>query len=539
MSSVDERGFRGGFRQSMAWLHTWTGLLVGWLLFAIFLTGTLSFYRDEISVWMQPELHASRADAHTPQRALDQLAILAPAASSWSVDLPGERNPGVRLSWRDLDAPSGRRGTSRAWMDAGSGALLSVRETRGGDFLYRFHFELYALERGVARWIVGFATMFMLIAIVTGVVTHKKIFKDFFTFRPGKGQRSWLDAHNATAVLALPFHFMITYSGLLLLMYQLMPWGIQAVYPQEGVRGYVSELRGSRGAGQPEIAIDEGADGSYALAPVTPMLAYAANLWPGVPVSRISVERPHGPAPVVELRAAWGHSIFNRGATESLRFSGRDGQLLSHEEPENTDVVRGLYNSFTALHLLRFAGPWLRGLFFVAGLMGTIMVASGLLLWVSKREPQRKKLGSTPRGHRLVEVLNVAAVSGMVMAIAGYFWANRMLGVELTARSLWEIRLFFIVWLLALLHAALRSYRRPWLEQWTICAVMYAALPLSYLPYWFANGLPAWPVVAVAMVLLCSAMVSALVARKLSRPALASHRRSKRVTRARALEQQA
>src|SRR5256885_4150372 len=54
------------------------------------------------------------------------------------------------------------------------------------------------------RWIVGFATMLMFVAIITGVITHKKIFTDFFTFRPRKGQRSWLDAHNATAVLALP-----------------------------------------------------------------------------------------------------------------------------------------------------------------------------------------------------------------------------------------------------------------------------------------------------------------------------------------------
>nr|WP_312514416.1 PepSY domain-containing protein [Stutzerimonas nitrititolerans] len=32
-----------GFRQANAWLHTWTGLLLGWLLYAVFLTGTLSF----------------------------------------------------------------------------------------------------------------------------------------------------------------------------------------------------------------------------------------------------------------------------------------------------------------------------------------------------------------------------------------------------------------------------------------------------------------------------------------------------------------
>ena len=43
-----------GFRQSMAWLHTWTGLLVSWLLLLIFMGGTASYYREEISRWMRP-----------------------------------------------------------------------------------------------------------------------------------------------------------------------------------------------------------------------------------------------------------------------------------------------------------------------------------------------------------------------------------------------------------------------------------------------------------------------------------------------------
>ena len=82
--------------------------------------------------------------------------------------------------------------------------------------------------------------MFMLVAIVSGVITLK-IFKDFFTFRPGKGQRSWLDSHNATAVLALPFHFMITYSGLLIFMVMLMPWGMNAAY-EDGWRGFFQDV---------------------------------------------------------------------------------------------------------------------------------------------------------------------------------------------------------------------------------------------------------------------------------------------------------
>ncbi|WP_446893656.1 PepSY-associated TM helix domain-containing protein, partial [Acinetobacter sp. NS4_7] len=74
------------------------------------------------------------------------------------------------------------------------------------EFFYRFHFQFHYMPVLWGRYLAGLCAMFMLVAIVSGVITHKKIFTDFFTFRPRKGQRSWLDAHNATAVLALPFH---------------------------------------------------------------------------------------------------------------------------------------------------------------------------------------------------------------------------------------------------------------------------------------------------------------------------------------------
>ncbi|WP_164064772.1 PepSY domain-containing protein, partial [Serratia marcescens] len=73
---------------------------------------------------------------------------------------------------------------------------------------------------------------FMLVAIITGVITHKKIFKDFFTFRKDKGLRSWLDFHNVSAVMALPYHAMITYTGIVTLMIMYLPWGVKVAYPQ-------------------------------------------------------------------------------------------------------------------------------------------------------------------------------------------------------------------------------------------------------------------------------------------------------------------
>ena len=44
-----------GFRQSMAWLHTWLGLIVGWVLYYVYLTGNLGYVDKEIDYWMTPD----------------------------------------------------------------------------------------------------------------------------------------------------------------------------------------------------------------------------------------------------------------------------------------------------------------------------------------------------------------------------------------------------------------------------------------------------------------------------------------------------
>lgn len=56
---------KSGFRQSMAWLHTWTGILVSWLLYFIFVTGTVGYFDSEIDAWMAPELPKNTANIET------------------------------------------------------------------------------------------------------------------------------------------------------------------------------------------------------------------------------------------------------------------------------------------------------------------------------------------------------------------------------------------------------------------------------------------------------------------------------------------
>ena len=466
-----------GLRQSMSWLHTWSGLLLGWLLYAVFFTGTLSYFRDEIDDWMRPELHASVPGPDTAQRAIDAMQRLAPDATTWTLSLPGPRQTAVEASWREPGAAQGRAGLKRATLDAATGERIEPRETRGGGFLYRFHFELYAMPRVWGRWIVGIATMVMFVAIISGVITHKKIFTDFFTFRPKKGQRSWLDAHNATAVLALPFHIVITFSGLVLLMFMLMPWGIQAVYGGD-TNAYFAEARGGRqGAGGPQGGARD-AQAPAALAPVAPMMAEAARRWPAHGVGSITVNAPGTARATIELREGGGASLVNRGQSGSLLFDGITGRMRERPDTPAPSWARATSNVVTGVHLGRFAEPAVRWLLFLSGVVGTVMAATGMVLWVVKRLPERRKLGRTPFGHRLVEVLNVGSIAGLSVATAAYFWMNRLLPADMAGRGDWEIRGFFIAWLLCLLHPLVRPHRRAWLEQMALAALLFAVLPV-------------------------------------------------------------
>ncbi|MGE8383491.1 MAG: PepSY domain-containing protein, partial [Pseudomonas putida] len=71
---------------------------------------------------------------------------------------------------------------------------------------------------------------------------------------------------------------------------------------------------------------------------------------------------------------------------------------------------------------------------------------------------------------------NVGFISGLLLACVGLLWASRLLPVELVQRESWEVRAFFGVWLLALLHAGVRPARRAWAEQLLLTALLCIGL---------------------------------------------------------------
>lgn len=175
-----------------------------------------------------------------------------------------------------------------------------------------------------------------------------------------------------------------------------------------------------------------------------------------------------------------GRTILNPAG--SVAFDGVSGAVLQMQRPKPdapfaTEQVHGVMES---LHYARFDGWPMRWLYFLSGLLGTAMVATGTVLFaVKRRHKNGHEFGrATARVYRGIEALNVASVAGIALACIGYLYVNRLLTVEAPARALWEIRGFLLVWLGSLVHAALRPPRRAWVEQLAAAAVLCVALPL-------------------------------------------------------------
>jgi uncharacterized iron-regulated membrane protein len=451
-----------GFRQSMAWLHTWGGLLCTWLLFAVFFAGTLSFYREELTLWMQPELHqAQRGGDDGLAAALAVLQQRAPGAKNWTIALPGPRDPVIEARWSN--GKFDRKAV--VVLDPLTGRALEPRETVGGSFFRNFHFSLLLKRTGY--WIVGVATLMMLVALITGVVIHKKIFKDFFTFRPGKSKpRAWLDAHNATGVMALPFLLTITYSGLLTLAYVYMPSGMIAVGADpERFLGEIS----------PRQEAPEKRSGSQAtLTAVGPLLAQAREHWRGAEPGSVTIHYPGDAAAVIDVARRRGTGITAR-IEPVMRFDGISGRLLSMHEQQAPAAVT--YGAMYGLHVAWFAEPFLRALLFAMGVMGCLVIASGAVVWGAKRREQHGTAHAAA-GYRAVESLNVAGIAGMAVATAALLWANRLLPADLAERVLAERQCFFGAWLLCLAHALMRPRIPAWREQLWLAAGLLMLLPL-------------------------------------------------------------
>ena len=463
-------------RQSMAWLHSWLGLSFGWLLFAIFLTGAVTYYRHEISVWMQPEFATMQVNQETAVKtAYHYLQQHAPDAQNWYISVANQDAPVNKIYWQKADG-----GYDAKTLNASTGKELRLSATQGGDFFYNFHFQLYGVPYTIGRLIVTLAALIMLITLISGIITHKKILTDFFTLRAFKGQRSYLDFHNVSSVIALPFFLTITFTGLAIFFYILLPSGMKKLYPENPFQ-YFEEIR------TVNISSNSATPVKTDMLPIQYFIATAQQHWGQAAFDNIAVKQPNTQLAQITLTALKDHSITRNQA--QLTFHAATGKLL--ENTRNNSAIATLNAGAYGLHMARFAEPILRLALFFSGLLGCAMIASGLLLWSLKRQMQ-KKSDQFHFGHYMVNRLNITMIIGLPIAMLSYFYANRFTHIPVGAPN-YEIYTFFSIWLGSFILACLTPQQHLWQIQLKILICAAVMLPLIDLYYLgFQHGFDAF-----------------------------------------------
>jgi len=546
------------FRHAMTWLHTWLGLVLGFVLMVVFFTGVLSVFDRELDRWAIPEsrFHAQplpsfdsvlmpvfesiQPNAQSLERLRGKVDGPLPAhfdtVRSWSV-YTTHRDPVLGL-WASYEVPGAiQPETTSAWggrtIDPRTGAALPEGPLKiGSGFFFGLHYSLRIGWMNLGEWIVGLSALVMLAALVSGVVLHRKVFREFFTFRPRKHlQRSALDLHNLTGVLALPFLFFFAFTGLVIFGGIYFPVSYTQLKPLHDLHEQVE----AQETGLPQKRAGIAAP----LASVDAMVLEAQRRWAakGAPgeVGWLVLRHVHDANGTVSISRAGTDRIALVG--DRIVFKASTGEVL-HEEPGRSavDSVHGFLNG---LHLQHFRHWLLRWLYVLGGLMGCVCIATGFIFFVEKRKRQHARAGS--QGARMVDALAVGTVTGLVIATLTILIANRLLP-EGPAKGDWEQYSFWAAWLLALGHAWWRSapvaqgQRNPaWREQCAAIAVMaVTAVGLNWLTTGdhllktvFAEAY--WPVAGVDLSLLASAAIAAWATRKLGRPTAVPMRQAKAV----------
>lgn len=499
-----------GLRKSLAWLHTWAGVVLGGVLFAVFWTGTLCVFDREIDRWMMPDTRLPQAPAVLSLDRIAKAVVLqVPAgASQWRVDLPTQRAPVLRFTYK-----AGAEEAAPRQLDPQRLVFLPEAGTEGGSgFLFPFHYGLLLKWKDLGKWIVGLAGMAMLILLVSGVIIHKKIFIQFFTFRPEKSlQRSSLDLHNLTGVLALPFHFVITLSGLVIFFAMYFPKAQSGAY-EEGKTGKAAFTAEAYGKFTRPRAKLPGT-----LASLDAMAAHAQQQWQGGHPYFVRVWHPGDANSYVELRRSYARDITMN--LDQIYFDAATGSVLARFEAGS---VMSIQRFISGLHFIQFEHWTLRWLYFFAGLSGCVLIGTGFLFWLEGRRARHARHGRT--GVRVVEGLAAGSMTGLVVATLAWLAANRLLPADAVmagqGRASLELWVFFMVWLASYAHAWWRR-RDVWREQaWAICVLGVSCALLNALSTGdhplraAARGM--WAVAGVDMLLLAAAALAAFAARRMS-----------------------
>ncbi|WP_165190448.1 PepSY-associated TM helix domain-containing protein [Caulobacter soli] len=368
------------FVRAMLAGHSALGLAFAALIYLVCFSGSIAVFTQEYTRWEQPA--GPVLQAATPQaadRVFREALAHNPKARDVFVQLPEPVRP--RLTAHLDDAT----GAERTFVADASGAIVGEMKTPWTEFQAELHTVLH-LPRAWGGFIVGLTGVALLSSLISGVLSHPRVFKDAFAFRWGGSKRlQEADLHNRISVWGLPFHLVVSLTGAFLGLTVIIV-GVLALATFKGDTTKAYALFTG-----PKVADDARP------APIIDLTQVLATLRAAHPEARTTylfVEHPGERGQHASVSALTPGRL-SRG--EIYVIDG-EAKLRGAVGYETGNLGQKVLSAMTPLHFGWFGGWPVKIAYLLLGLGLTSVTSSGVAIWLARR---RDKGRPAPRWERV------------------------------------------------------------------------------------------------------------------------------------------
>src|SRR5471032_1418454 len=354
-------------------VHSWLALPIWFFVLIVCVTGTLAVVSQEI-VWLaMPEMRASKPADDAPLltfgQALEQINKARPELVVRQIARPDESHFALTA---DVSNPDGS--STRLYVNPYNGVI----QGQSADFDFR------AFTRALhGWWLVPFTNGFswgwymvsllglpLLLSLITGLVVYKRFWKGFFKpkLRFNQGARIfWGDFHRLSGIWSIWFIAVISITGTWFLI-QAILGDNQISISSEPIVPVIAREKvpmSAPGVPAPMIALDEA-------------IEIATQRIPGLDATFV----------FLPLNAYSHLQIGGRGwyplMFQTAQLNPYSGEIAVSHLLSDRSTLEFVTESMRPLHTGDFGGLWIKLIWEFFGLVLSMMVLSGLLIWTKR-----------------------------------------------------------------------------------------------------------------------------------------------------------
>lgn len=357
--------------------HSLTGLISTVLLVALCLTALPAVFIKDISQWLTPSQTISTLSSYkTMDQWLEQAdSQLHLSGKEFHIRSNSDSQP--YTLW------TAHNDIFTAFVQDSQGQFTSHHSASAAKVLAEVHHN-FLLPDPYGEYLVGLLGLAMLALVFMGILLHKKWKKEKVQLRKHRSRRLLLsDLHKLLGLWLLPFHLFVSYTGATLGLGSLLL-----------VVAAISAFDGDQDAAVAAVLGKEPTMSMQTCPMQSPhgLTQKANNHWQEkYGNSQITDIEIHGwkdcNGQLTIASAIPGYLL----SSNALTFSLTSGELLNEIDWIPGGFGERWYALLGPLHFGTYAGYISQWLFFVSALLLAVMMVSGILLWLDKRNKPLEK----------------------------------------------------------------------------------------------------------------------------------------------------